>query len=373
MQWSPQQAAAITAVMKWFRDPRAPQVFRLFGFAGTGKTTLAKAIAERIDGEVLSAAFTGKAALVLKRKGMRNASTLHSLIYKPVENPLTGKTTFELNRDSALSTAQLLMVDEVSMVGEDLGRDVASFGVKILVLGDPAQLPPIKGEGYFTAQEPDVMLTEIHRQAAENPIIRMSMDVRAGKALQPGNYGAAQILRRRDLSKDELRALVLGADQLLCGKNDTRRTFNTRIRQIKGKAGKVETWHPTSGDRLVCLRNNKLKGIVNGSLWDVDVVRIKPSNRWIEMFLNSADEPGLEAEVMVAPQFFQGTDKDMEWRDRRNSDEFDFGYALTVHKSQGSQWDNVLLFDESGVFRENRMNHLYTGVTRAAERLTLIV
>ena len=58
------------------------------------------------------------------------------------------------------------------MVDEDLGRDLLSFGKPVLVLGDPAQLPPVKGGGFFTEAEPDVMLTEVHRQAADNPIIR---------------------------------------------------------------------------------------------------------------------------------------------------------------------------------------------------------
>jgi exodeoxyribonuclease-5 len=373
MKFSPMQAAAIDAVMKWLRDPRGKQVFRLFGFAGSGKTTLAKEIAARIDGETLAACFTGKAALVLRKKGMTNASTLHSLIYKPVEDPLTGKTTFEINPDSALATASLLMVDEVSMVGEELGRDVCSFGTRILVLGDPAQLPPIKGEGYFTAQEPDIMLTEIHRQALENPIIRLSMDVREGRALVPGDYGLARVIKRATMDKDELRTLVLQADQVLCGMNATRRTFNTRMRQLKGLRGKGKEWEPTEGDRLVCLRNNKMKGLINGGLWETDIVSRKPSNQWFRLLVNSLDTKDDGVEVVIAPQFFEGTEKDMDWRDKKNSDEFDYGYTLTVHKSQGSQWDEVLLFDESGVFRDNRMNHAYTGITRAAERLNMIV
>ena len=60
-----------------------------------------------------------------------------------------------------------------------------SFGVPVLVLGDPAQLPPIQGGGYFTEAEPDAMLTEVHRQAFDNPIVRLSMDVRAGERPKP--------------------------------------------------------------------------------------------------------------------------------------------------------------------------------------------
>lgn len=374
MNWSPQQSAAIKAVVAWLRDPRGKQVFRLFGFAGTGKTTLAQEIARQIKGEVLTAAFTGKAALVLRKKGMTNASTLHSLIYKPEEDEDTGKTTFVLNPDSALASASLLMVDEVSMVGEELGKDVCSFGSRILVLGDPFQLPPIKGEGYFTGQDPDVMLTEVHRQAAENPIIRLSMDVREGRRIEPGNYGLARVIRRTALSKEELKALVMKADQVLCGMNNTRRNFNNRMRQIKGLQGRDKPEYPVVGDRLVCLKNNKLKGLMNGGLWDVTKVQRKPTSGWFGIELLTADGGArIPVDVGVPPQFFEGTEKDMEWRDRKYADEFDYGYTLTVHKSQGSQWNHVALFDESGVFREHRRNHLYTGITRAAEELDMIV
>ncbi|MEY4562335.1 MAG: ATP-binding protein, partial [Pseudomonadota bacterium] len=149
MSWSPQQDQAIKAVKDWLADKRSPQIFRLFGYAGSGKTTLAKHMAEDVDGEVLYMAFTGKAALVLRKKGCVGASTIHSAIYKPEEDPVTGHMEFKLNPDSPVATAGLVVVDEVSMVGEDLARDLLSFGSKVLVLGDPAQLPPVKGEGFF--------------------------------------------------------------------------------------------------------------------------------------------------------------------------------------------------------------------------------
>ena len=72
------------------------------------------------------------------------------------------------------------MIDECSMVDAELGRDLMSFDVPVLVLGDPAQLPPIQGGGFFTEAEPDAMLTEVHRQAQDDPIVRLSMEVREG-------------------------------------------------------------------------------------------------------------------------------------------------------------------------------------------------
>ena len=185
--WSTEQDRALSAVAAWLKEPRA-QVFRLFGYAGTGKTTLARHLAESVDGEVAFGAFTGKAALVMRSKGCKDARTIHSLIYRAKEVE-SEEPSFELNEDSEAANAALIVIDECSMVDEEFGRDLLSFGKKVLVLGDPAQLPPVKGGGYFTEAEPDVMLTEVHRQAADDPIIRLSMIVREGRRLEYGVYG----------------------------------------------------------------------------------------------------------------------------------------------------------------------------------------
>lgn len=372
MSWSPQQDSAIKAVRRWLNDRSAPQTFRLFGYAGSGKTTLARHLAQDVAGTVLYGAYTGKASLVLRKKGCSGASTIHSMIYKPEQDEDTGHVEFRLNHDSPLTTASLVIIDEVSMVGEELARDLLSFGVKVLVLGDPAQLPPVKGEGFFINAKPDVMLTEVHRQAAENPIIRMSMDVREGRRLVPGRYGDSRVVERQAIGKDEMRAIVLEADQLLCGLNKTRQTYNGRIRQIREISDPAMPWMPMAGDRLVCLKNNRVNGLLNGSLWEA--TSVGSAGGAIDLRVSSLDMDGMvPVDTSVLPEFFKGTEKDLDWRIKRGYDEFTFGYALTVHKSQGSQFDNVLLFDESSVFREDAAKHLYTGLTRAAERITVVV
>src|ERR1700743_155821 len=164
--FSPQQDAALRAVAAWLNarpgQNGTSQVFRLFGYAGTGKTTLAQHIAEAVDGEVKFAAFTGKAALVMRNKGCDNASTIHSLIYRARESGVE-QPSFELWDDAPASKAKLIVIDECSMVDAEMGRDLLSFDCPLLVLGDPAQLPPIQGAGFFTATEPDARLTEVHR------------------------------------------------------------------------------------------------------------------------------------------------------------------------------------------------------------------
>ena len=363
--FTPHQDAALTAAANWLKGARGrASIFRLFGYAGTGKTTLVKHIAEDVDGKVLFAAFTGKAACVMRSKGCHSASTIHSLIYRARES---GEETpsFELWNDAPASKAKLIIIDECSMVDAELARDLMSFGVPLLVLGDPAQLPPISGGGFFTDAEPDAMLTEVHRQAQDDPIVRLSMEIRAGNPLTQGQYGETQVVRRDALDPQR----VLDADQVLVGRNVTRRAYNARLRERRGFTDAL----PMAGDKLVCLRNNRRKGLFNGGLWMVKE-RPKPRRQIIRMHLKPDEDLGERLiKVSVRPECFTGAIEEFDWPQRKAYDEFDFGYVLTVHKAQGSQWDDVVLFDESGAFPDNRDRWLYTGVTRAAKRLTIVV
>ena len=357
MNWTPEQDRALAAVAAWLAERKAPQVFRLFGYAGTGKTTLARHLSESVEGETAFGAFTGKAALVMRSKGCTDARTIHSMIYRPKEVE-TEEPSFELNEDAPAAAASLIVIDECSMVDEELGRDLLSFGKKVLVLGDPAQLPPVKGGGFFTEAEPDVMLTEVHRQAADDPIIRLSMDIREGRRLERGIYGRSKVIGRDEVDTDEVKA----ADQVLVGLNKTRRAYNKRLRELLGFSGDL----PQVGEKLVCLRNNRKKGLLNGGIFRVARAATVRGAK-VRLSVSPEDAPGAKAQrVGIIPQFFAGGDEEIPYALRRDSDEFDFGYALTVHKSQGSQWDSVYLFDESYAFREHRARWLYTGVTRAA-------
>lgn len=373
MQFAPQQDEALKAVSKWLKEGRS-QVFRLFGYAGTGKTTLAKHFAENVDGEVLFAAFTGKAAQVLRSRGASNAKTIHSLIYRPrgeeaVENEETGKTSiapmFSINRQSPVAKAALIVIDECSMVDEQLGRDLMSFSTPILVLGDPGQLPPVTGGGFFTDQEPDFLLTDIHRQARDNPIIQLAMQVREGREIMPGDYGTAQVISRHDVNQ----SLVLEADQVLVGTNKTRRRYNQRLRELKG----FNLPHPQSGDKLVCLRNDPAKGLLNGSLWQVMSSSRETVKPGINLMIRPEDDDMNRgaAKIKLLKQAFE-EEGEIPWATKKRYDDFDFGYALTVHKAQGSQWNKVVLFDESWAFRDTRERWLYTAITRAAETITIV-
>ena len=303
-EWSREQADAIDQVGRWLKQGE-PQVFRVFGYAGVGKTTLARHIAEGARGETAFAAFTGKAALVMRSKGCAGATTIHALIYRASEGA-EGAPNFTLNADGPASKAGLIVIDECSMVDAELARDLLSFGKPILVLGDPFQLPPVKGGGFFTEGAPDVMLTHIHRQAQDNPIIRLSEIVRSGGDLREGVYGDTRVIPRAAVDP----AQVLGADQVLVGTNRTRRAYNQRMRDLKGFREPL----PVAGDRLVCLRNDRTKGLINGGLWRVETLGGVKKD-FVKMTLRSEDE-GARATVKVSvlKAFFEGKEGELGFR-----------------------------------------------------------
>jgi exodeoxyribonuclease-5 len=369
--WSPQQDAALKAVANWLRAPGARPWFYLAGYAGTGKSTLARHLAAGIDGKVVFGAFTGKAALVMRSKGCEGASTIHSMIYTLDEAGWGGEPRFILNQESAVADAKLVVIDEVSMVGAELARDLLSFNTPILVLGDQAQLPPVKDAGFFTEHTPDFMLTEVHRQARDNPIIALSMDVREGKRLSRGSYGESRVIDPGAVDREE----VLAADQVLVGLNRSRRTYNARIRTLRQFTGEL----PNAGERIICLRNNQQNGLLNGQMWNVDGAELRTKGRrktadpTRDVALKITDDmTGRKLETQARIEDFRGENIDLPWQELRGYDRFDFGYAITVHKAQGSQWANVYLFDESGAFSDDRARLLYTGITRAAERITVV-
>jgi exodeoxyribonuclease-5 len=388
MKWSPQQEKALADVTAWLKSDE--QVYRLFGYAGTGKTTLAKHLSEGVK-NVWFGAYTGKAAYVLRQKGCLGATTIHSLIYTPAsksaerlkamqeeyaemaegaakqelkkkiveETAAMRRPIFTLNTESPLRDADLVIIDECSMVDERMGIDLLSFGCKVLVLGDPAQLPPVRGGGYFTEHKPNILLTEIHRQAKGDPIVDLATTIRTGGCVKLGTYGDSEVIRKGDLTP----SVAMGVDQIIVGMNRTRHKINARVRTLLGHNDHL----PVVGDRLVCIRNNHELGLLNGSLWTVEELYNMADPL---CFLVKADS-GEMVDVEAHRSLFEGSEP--EWYERRDANEFEFGYALTCHKSQGSQWDSVLVMDESAVFKSNARRWMYTAITRAAKRVVIAI
>lgn len=405
MEFSAQQEQALSAVQQWLQNRDKPW-FYLAGYAGTGKTTLAREFASGVSGHVAFGAFTGKAAYVLRGKGCPGATTIHRLIYKPksvsrerlielqrdmmdlrkalqdqglspeeigqhrdfialktdieAEKSNLARPMFTLDLMSALRHTKLVVIDECSMIDQQMGEDLLSFEAPVLVLGDPAQLPPVWGRGYFTQHRPDFVLTDVHRQAKDSPVLRLATGVREGEGLPLGAFGDSLVLNKSDATQD----LYEDHEQMLVGYNATRAVCNKHIRRLRGMEGK----YPVRGDRLVCLRNNHENGFLNGGMWKVlDSQALEGES--VELTIESED--GEQVSTIAHPEYFLG-DKPTPWS-VAEKDCFDYGYAITVHKSQGSQWDSVLIYDQSRMARQDSRKWLYTALTRAVERVTVVI
>ncbi len=322
---------------------------------------------------MLFSAFTGKASLVLSDKlqyaGLSSrATTIHRLIYIPILDEETGEVAFMLNKDSDLHYADLLIIDEVSMVSRKIAKDLEGFGVPLLVIGDPAQLPPVKGMEHYIGEKPDVLLTEIHRQVHGNPILEIAARVRQGLPMPArGDYSTVKVMAPHDVTP----AILLDADIRLVGKNSTRRLLNDQIRALLGFSGDI----PLPAETVVCLRNcyDFHVELYNGSLWKVRASekRAAKFKDWsgtvVEMEI--CDEHDEIVSVEVPVEFFYGLEDELPVPVREHYEQFAYGYALTGHKSQGSEWDRVLLFDQPvGHFARWR----YTAITRAARSLVIV-
>lgn len=372
---SQEQWRAIGSIVDWYRS--GAQEFYLAGYAGVGKSTVAGlAIAELRDKcgvrNVRTAAYTGKAASVLRKKGVFGAQTIHSLIYTPVVDEETGDVEFVISEDSPAADADLIVLDECSMVDQSMADDLRSFGKKILVMGDPGQLPPINGEGAFTSREPDAFLQEIHRQAADSPIIELATLARQGKPLPSGyRKGDVSVL---SLTKETQPLIYRESTQPICGLNRVRWVYNLRIRTLRGFGGEL----PGVGERVICCRNNREEGLFNGGMGVV--LDIDPDeNGLLDMSVKMDDLDAPNRELAVDPYLFRRHFTNGEAQRAklpRGSawlNEFDFGHVLTAHKAQGSSWDDVTVIDDSSAFRDNRAKWLYTSLTRAERGLTVLL
>ncbi len=381
------QKSVLNEVIAWCKKDKSQSqsYITIGGYAGTGKTTLIAVLRKRISKlrkgmKVGFVSYTGKAARVLRNK-LKEAkvilpedtvSTIHSLIYSPMVNEkeeIIGWIQKEkIDRD-------LIIIDEASMVDETIWIHLLSYKVPIIVVGDHGQLPPISGSFHLIA-EPELELVEIHRQAQDNPIIALSIQARQSGYIRPGVYGkAVRKFSKEDSdiqeSVSDLLANYSSNTLILCGYNRTRKKLNLHIRNTLGFASPL----PQVGDRVICLRNNHEKHIFNGMTGTI--LKIEDETAiWYKAEIQMDGEDGIYKGLISKDQFMN--DAALNFTNKRSAimagDLFDFGYALTVHKAQGSQAKRVILFEErfSKMDDEQWKRWLYTAVTRAEEELFII-
>lgn len=383
MELSKDQKQAFNKIMQWYISKNKVPFITLGGYAGTGKTTLISIIKKELNIlskgklKVAFCSYTGRAAQNLKNKLEENKSieardtisTIHGLIYKPIESD-HGVITGWLKRDEIES--ELIIVDEASMIDELIWNDLMSFGVPIIAVGDHGQLPPIRGS-FNLMEKPHLKLEEIHRQERGNPIIEVSIYARETGKVPAKEYSNKVVkYTPEDFNFQEMSSELLenyNTDTLiLCGYNTTRNKINQFVRNALG----YEVAEPREGDRVICLRNNHKKGIYNGMLGTITNINTLNEN-WYEVEIDMDGSKSPYIGKIYAPQF--GATQAINFtKDRikaKDGDLFDFGYALTVHKAQGSQAKRVVLFEERFAKMDDAQwkSWLYTGITRAEEEL----
>ncbi len=366
------------------------------GFAGAGKSTLITFIISALSldpAKVAYCAFTGKAANVLKQKGCPNPVTAHKLLYRSKALPNGGY--IHEPRDVLENDFQLIIVDEISMLPKDMWELLLSHGVHIIACGDPGQLPPIdKNQNNGVLDHPHIFLDEIMRQAQESEIIRLSMHVREGRPLSGFEAAGAQvkIVSRHDVTPGMLK----WGDQILCAMNKTRNEINQAIRQFDGRGAEPEV-----GDKIIGLTNhwdffstNGESSLTNGAIGEI--TRIQP----LSVYLPPAIYPERKLDILDIDMATEDGDKfhqipvdylalttgqkaltgEQEFRLKKSKKimfpapyDFAYSYAITVWKAQGSEWDKVLLYEESFPFeKEEHQKFLYTGITRSSEKLIVV-
>ena len=388
MKLNEQQAQAIEALRKWWYNGNK-QVFQISGAAGTGKTTLIRYLINEIKlehDEVLFTAFVGKATLAMTRNGL-NAKTLHSAICYCKDEPVldeNGNVVTEYNRRVTKRVftrrrkidprIRLIVVDEGSMVPAKMADWLLKVKVPIIVLGDLNQLPPVIGDSFFL-KEPDVVLTQIMRQSSESPIPYFAQNVlqNGSKCLSPGLQigDKINVLSKADITPE----LLKDYDVIICGTNKTRNNLNTYIRErIYGRTQD----YPVIGDKLICRENDwtfsvddvyLINGLI-GYVTDIDLESISDYTMKIDFKPEFMDN---EFKNVTLDRIYMGLSPNDKRFYRSNYHKFEYGYAITCHLSQGSQYNRVLVFNESFGTAEERRKWLYTAVTRAIDKVTILI
>lgn len=408
MQWNSEQEHVLKDMGQFVKD-KDRRVYHLRGRAGTGKTTISSAVRDRHDNlRWIALAYTGKAASVLRSKHWDNAATINSKLTLPgmasrarlnawkveleamvhanqtannksIETDIANlkkkidaeeinarSPVFIYNQETELMDYDVMVVDEGSMIGDQLGeylmKVVNEAGNKLIVMGDDNQLPPVKSHAYFMDVTADFMLTKIERQREGDPILHLADLALERKPLPLGTYGDSRVTNKLDLQE------CMDCDQMLVGKNDTRKYYTERLRQERGYTDIVEV-----GEKLMCLANDAKRGYYNGTIWYVqEVYDYSASGERIMVRLSSDDDHEADRNAWLHVSCLKTGEK-VDWREAEGAQSMVSAEACTVHKFQGSQGKHIVLVDESGIARQDAHRWLYTGITRAQEKVSVRV
>lgn len=380
------QSVLCMRLLNWYRNPDK-QIFVYTGGPGTGKTSALLYFIEhmRIDiSDVLPVAYSGKAVNVLCDKGFYNASTIHSAFYEPVRmikkdefgntveddygNP---KITFDfVLKQELASDYKLIVIDELSMVPDNIMEDILSFGIPVIGMGDVDQLPPIFGICSYMLR-PDYYLTEIMRQDKDNPIISFCQWAKFGDPLRCGTYGDSRILSHIDYGEN----LVDDYDMIICCRNNTRDGINDIIRK--------DIFHredyPVLGDKLICRQNLKDfseggRFLTNGTIGYL--IYTEPGSRTSKKmtidFTPDYDDSIVFQNVIMDMKYISQDHHGRSAMGLTKYVKFEYGNVITAHLSQGSEYNRVLYIDEPFGSPELRRKLRYTAISRAAKSIDIV-
>ena len=377
---SSQQADAIEKIESWIDSPRGE--IALAGLAGTGKTWTLSYLFEKIRAKgALVMAPTNKAAVVLRSKGVF-ARTIHSVLYNysgSVVDDDGNETPVFADKDHgevvSANRSGIFVVDEASMVNQKQYDDIMAIAKGVLWVGDHFQLPPIGGDPEVLSCPGAMFLEEIHRQAADNPIIRFAHALRNGsqvdRSFSDGDRlkigGIAQDDRLIDYAEDHaIEQVIVAVNGSSVNHPGSRHRLNHLFRKQRGMKEVIEP-----GDRLIATFNNYRAGVFNGQLMKVTEVDSSTLGNAGVGVTVKMDDSGEEKSLVIEKDALGNpayrSSNRLQW-----ATQVDYGYAITGHKSQGSQWNRVLVVDSMPPgFDAPRWR--YTASTRAAEHLSVVL
>lgn len=398
---TPKQSLLANDCIDWYKSPSRRQnqpVYPIPGVAGSGKSTLISILENEFGlntEQIAYVAYTGMAACVLIRKGLP-ATTIHKLIYIPFE--YTDKETkekkigFKLKEKEELAMIRLIIVDEGSMVSDNLMKDLISFGIPIIIVGDPFQLKPVSGLMNDYLYKSEYFLDEPLRQALDNPIIYISDMVRHGKIPKIGTYGDKVRVYSKNSFPEEV---LIEANQIIAGRN---KTCNYLNKYFRTKFLGFNSKYPMEDDKLICIKNNWALSLreswletymVNGLIGTANNIKFDRHNETFKFdfkpnFMNISfnnvlgdtlciDDPNCKDEKYVKETFPDvGIARIPTYNMGIAINKYMYAYCITTYKMQGSQARRIAYVDEF-LRKDIYLNHFYTGVTRAEEELDIIL
>jgi ATP-dependent exoDNAse (exonuclease V) alpha subunit len=410
MNLSEDQTSAISSILDWYKSIDRKQYITLGGYAGTGKTTVIAKLREllSVNLRIAYCAYTGKATSVLRNKLIKSKSlykndsisTIHSLIYRPL---MDGDEIIGWSKEPVLEK-DLIIVDESSMVSRDIFEDLLSYGIPIICIGDHGQLPPVSSDDFNLMNNPQIKLETVHRfdNSEDSPLLKLSIMARMDGFIPYGVYG--ENVLKVDPSSKKITPFVnmmgdFSNSFCVVGFNDTRIKMNQKFR----------TWlkrpqHPVVNDRIICLKNNKnskdlpiyngMMGTItekysNEKCYDISCRFDGENNLYTgyisKLNFNAIKQPKPEIiyknEIIKwkrqksVGDYYSVNNNILRNKEKIYLDNFDYGYAITCHKSQGSEMENVMVIEQRASYWSDGdmwRRWLYTAVTRSRKNLLIV-